>query len=246
MPKPTSERTCDQLYAASRPEAPFQFNAEVAEVFQDMVERSVPGYASLIHGIGVLGSRFAQPETCCYDLGCSLGAGARILKARVPQNCRVIGIDSSSEMIARCLETPDSGIQYLCSDIRDVKFDTASVVVLNLTLQFLDVANRLPMLKRIADALHPEGVLILTEKIKFEEPHESCLQARYESFKKMQGYSELEISQKRAALEQTLVRDSLATHRERLHTAGFHQIHTWFQCLHFTSILAFRRNGKNS
>ncbi len=234
----------DTLYAAPRAEAPFRFNAEVARVFQDMAERSVPGYASLIHGISILGARHAQPGTLCYDLGCSLGAVARALSARLGSSSPVVGIDASTDMIEQCQCLPGPPVRYHCADIRHVDLEPAGVVVLNLTLQFLDPEDRLPLLQRIAHALRPCGALILTEKLRFKEPLESRTQERYDAFKKAQGYSALEISQKRTALEQTLVRDSLATHRSRLVAAGFDSTAVWFQCLHFISILALRCSGK--
>ena len=234
----------DSLYATPRGTGQFRFDAEVADVFQDMVERSVPGYASLIHGIAVLGGKYAQAGATCYDLGCSLGTAARALSARMGPEHPVLAIDSSPDMIARCNRVPHSSVQYRCADIREVALEAADVVVLNLTLQFLPPEDRLPLLRRIAGALRPGGALILTEKIRFDDPEEALMQKRYENFKRAQGYSELEISQKRTALEQVLVRDSSDTHRERLATAGFDSITPWFQCLHFTSLLAIRRNAK--
>lgn len=234
----------DSLYATPRGTGQFRFDAEVADVFQDMVERSVPGYASLIHGIAVLGGKYARAGATCYDLGCSLGTAARALGARMGPEHPVLAVDSSPDMIARCPRVPGSSVQYRCADIREVALEAADVVVLNLTLQFLPPEDRLPLLQRIAEALRPGGALILTEKVRFDDPEEALVQKRYENFKRAQGYSELEISQKRTALEQVLVRDSSTAHRERLTTAGFDSITPWFQCLHFTSLLAIRRNAK--
>lgn len=243
-PEPESPgRAPDALYAAPRDADQFRFDAEVAEVFQDMVERSVPGYASLVHGIAVLGGRYAQPGATGYDLGCSLGTVTRALSARLGTSHPILAVDSSPDMIARCPRVSGSPVQYRCADIREVELESADVVVLNLTLQFLPPEDRLPLLRRIAEALRPGGALILTEKLRFDEPEEGLVQKQYENFKRAQGYSELEISQKRTALEQVLVRDSLPTHRERLATAGFDPVTVWFQCLHFTSMLAIRRNA---
>ena len=244
-PEPESPgRAPDSLYATPRDAGQFRFDAEVAGVFRDMVERSVPGYASLIHGIAVLGGKYAQAGATCYDLGCSLGTATRALGARMGPKHPIVAVDSSPDMIARCTRTPGSSVQYRCADIREVELEAADVVVLNLTLQFLPPEDRLPLLQRIALALRPGGALVLTEKVRFDEPAESLVQKRYENFKRAQGYSELEISQKRTALEQVLVRDSLATHRERLAAAGFDSTTVWFQCLHFISLLATRRNAK--
>ena len=246
-PEPESPgRAPDSLYATPRDAERFRFDAEVASVFQDMVERSVPGYVSLIHGIAVLGGKYAQTGATCYDLGCSLGTAARALGTRMGPEHPVLAIDSSSDMIARCARVPGASVQYHCADIREWSLESADVVVLNLTLQFLPPEDHLPLLQRIARALRPGGVLILTEKVRFDDPEEDLVQKRYESFKRARGYSELEISQKRTALEQVLARDTPATHRERLTAAGFDSITVWFQCLHFISMLAIRQNATPS
>ena len=244
-PAPASPgRAPDSLYATPLDAGRFRFNAEVADVFQDMVERSVPGYASLIHGIAVLGEKYAQTGVTCYDLGCSLGTATRALSARMGPEHPIVAVDSSPDMIARCAHSPDSSVRYLCADIRKMTLEAADVVVLNLTLQFLPPEDRLPLLKRIVKALRPGGALILTEKVRFDDPLEARTQNRYENFKRAQGYSELEISRKRAALERVLVRDSPDIHHERLAAAGFDSTIVWFQCLHFISMLALRQNAK--
>ena len=235
-----SGRAPDELYATVRGAAPFRFNAEVADVFQDMIERSVPGYASLIHGIAVLGEQYAQAGATGYDLGCSLGAATHALSTRLGPDHPIVAVDSSPDMIERCQRIPGPAIQCRCADIRAVALEDADIVVLNLTLQFLPPEDRLPLLQRIARALRPGGALVLTEKVRLDEARERWAEERHDAFKRSQGYSRLEISQKRAALEEVLIRDSVDAHRERLARAGFTSTTVWFQCLHFTSMLALR------
>ncbi len=244
MPELRSDtRGTDRLYAKRRPTQDFRFSAEVARVFDDMATRSVPGYASLIHGIGVLGARHMHPSFACYDLGCSLGAVARSWASLDHDNIEIIGIDSSPDMIAQAQEISEASIQYRCADIREVEFRPSGVIALNLTLQFLPVADRKTLLQNIAHALHENGALILTEKVCFDEPEEARINRQYEGFKRLQGYSELEISQKRTALERTLIRDSIETHLARLQEVGFQSTIIWFQCLHFYSVLARLNNA---
>ena len=233
----------DSLYARPQNAGRFRFDAAVADVFQDMITRSVPGYASLVHGIAVLAQKFKQPDATGYDLGCSLGTVARALAARLGPEHPIVAVDASPDMIARCPRGANPSVQYRCADVRAVELEPADVVVLNLTLQFLPPDDRLPLLAGIAKALRPGGVLILTEKVRFPEPEESRLRARHENFKRAQGYSELEISQKRTALEDVLRRDSPETHRARLMQAGFDSVTVWFQCLHFLSMLAIRNRA---
>ena len=237
------EAAVDTLYAAPGPLGRFRFDAAVAAVFPDMAARSIPGYASLLHGIGVWAARHVRAGTACYDLGCSRGAVARrLLRARVRAPGPVRGVDSSPDMIAACRREPAAaGLEYACADIRTLEFEPASVVVLNLTLHFLPPADRAPLLGRIARALDGGGALILSERVRLDEPEESWALGRHAAFKRARGYSALEIARKRQALEEVLIREPLAAHRARLAAAGFDGIGVWFRCLHFTSLLAIRR-----
>jgi tRNA (cmo5U34)-methyltransferase len=237
----------DRLYSRPvRKVADFVFDETVARVFPDMIERSVPGYAALIPLIGMLAERYMQPGGRCYDLGCSLGAVslavARFLNAsdKDLRNCRIVAIDNSSAMVERCRHNlRDSAIpvEVICADMQTAPLEDAAVVVLNFTLQFIDPAKRAGMIEKIYSALRPGGVLILSEKISGEP----ALTELHHVFKKANGYSELEIAQKRAALEKVLVTESLELHQHRLRTAGFSQAQPWFQCLNFVSLLAIKQ-----
>lgn len=238
----------DRIY--SRPVkkiADFVFDEAVASVFPDMIERSVPGYAALIPLIGMLAERYMQPGGRCYDLGCSLGAVslavARFLKSsdRGLGDCRIVAIDNSGAMAERCRRnlyhsSIDIPVDVICGDIQAAAIDDASVVVLNFTLQFIEPARRSELIEKIYSGLRPGGVLILSEKI----DGEPVLAELHHVFKKANGYSELEIAQKRAALEKVLIVEPMDIHRQRLHAAGFKRVNQWFQCLNFISLLALK------
>ncbi len=238
----------DNLYAEALSAIPgFSFDAEVAQVFDDMINRSVPGYREIISMIGILSQRYAQADSICYDLGCSLGAAILAMRANIPhENCKIIGIDRSLPMLTRCknlLAQQNSPVGYMlaCADIQKIRFDHASMVILNFTLQFIAQAERMSLLLSIYNELKPGGALILSEKIKFEEKLQNDLVnfIHYE-FKKANGYSELEISQKRSALDNILIPDTLAEHQIRLEKAGFKQIYIYYQNLNFMSLIAIK------
>lgn len=223
----------------------FRFDERVAAVFPDMIRRSVPGYSEIISLLGLFAQQYSRPNSNIYDLGCSLGASTLALRERISaKNCQIIAIDNSEAMIEQCeknLQQLDSNIRVdlRCADIRDVEISNASVVVLNFTLQFIPMEERELLIAKIYDGLLPGGVLILSEKVAFDSPAEQQQQETLHiAFKQANGYSELEISQKRAALEQVLVPETIATHRQRLQGAGFASSNVWFQCLNFTSIIA--------
>jgi len=236
----------DQIYTEEQPMlVDFSFDERVAAVFPDMIRRSVPGYSEIISLLGLFAQKYSLPASNIYDLGCSLGASTLALRERISaKDCQIIAIDNSEAMIEQCeknLQQLDSSIHVdlRCADIRDVEISNASVVVLNFTLQFIPLEERELLIQKIYDGLLPGGVLILSEKIAFDDPDEQQQQqALHITFKQANGYSELEISQKRAALEQVLVPETVAAHQQRLHSVGFNSANIWFQCLNFVSIVS--------
>lgn len=238
----------DRIYATPHDRiVDFEFNESVARVFPDMIRRSVPGYGALITLIGLLAEQYAQPGTRLYDLGCSLGAATLAMRRRVPHHdCRIIAIDNSAAMVERCRnniaeEISPIEVEVICNDIREQPIENASVVVLNFTLQFLPPEDRLALLSNIYQGMAPGGVLLLSEKISFENEIEHELQnALHLSFKRANGYSDLEISQKRTALENVLIPETVAQHQARLAEAGFMHSQQWFQCFNFVSLLAIK------
>lgn len=239
----------DRLFAQALEQVPdFVFNEDVVKVFPDMIKRSVPGYPTIVENIGVLAAQFAQPGTALYDLGASLGAVTQALRRHVrSEGCRVIAVDNSAAMVERCrqyLTAQDSMFQELLpvnvleADILVLPLEPASVVAMNFTLQFVAPEQRLDLLTRIRQALLPGGALILSEKLRFEDTQEHALLTELHlGFKRANGYSDLEIAQKRSAIENVMKPDTLETHRERLLAAGFSKVVPWFQCLNFTSLI---------
>ena len=152
----------------------FTFDERVAEVFPDMIQRSVPGYSNIISAIGMLAERFAKPSSNVYDLGCSLGAATLSMRRHIEQeNCQIIAVDNSPAMIERCklhinAYRSDTPVNVIKADIRDIEIENASVVVLNFTLQFLSPEDRYSLLEKIYAGLRPGGILILSEKYVFE------------------------------------------------------------------------------
>ncbi|HAY45341.1 MAG TPA: carboxy-S-adenosyl-L-methionine synthase CmoA [Gammaproteobacteria bacterium] len=226
--------------------ADFNFDAAVVDVFEDMVNRSVPGYGLLIALTRTVTRQFAQKNTSLYDLGCSLGACALSMhegSISIP-NCNIVGIDTSEDMLnrARELSKDFDRVEFICDDIRNVHLRNASVVVLNLTLQFLPKKDRDQLIKKVFDSLVPGGVLIVSEKtLSSSDTHQELLAKLYHGFKSDQGYSDLEISQKRDALEAVLIPETMDHHLARLRTAGFDQVLPWYQAFSFVSLLATKK-----
>ncbi len=240
-----SDSARDRVYADDLDAAgPFRFDERVAGVFANMIERSVPGYETVLRTVGLIAAHHAQPDSACYDLGCSLGAVSEVLRpALTGKACRIVAVDNSPAMLEAARQAvPAAGdppIEFVLADVRETPITDASVVVLNYTLQFVPPADRLALLQRIRAGLRPGGVLVLSEKIRFADPAlDTAMTALHEAFKQANGYSVLEISRKRAALERVLVPETIEAHRERVSVAGFRKSAVWFQCLNFASLLA--------
>ncbi|GGI94743.1 carboxy-S-adenosyl-L-methionine synthase CmoA [Halopseudomonas pertucinogena] len=240
----------DKLFAEPLPKvSDFVFDHDVARVFPDMIKRSIPGYPTIVENIGVIAAHHAQPDTLIYDLGCSLGAATQSMRRHLRQDgCHIIAVDNAEAMVQRCreyLSAQDSMVEELVpatvvqGDILELELQPCSVVVLNFTLQFIAPELRLPVLQRIRQALLPGGILILSEKYRFEDPGtQHHLEQVHYAFKRANGYSDLEIAQKRSAIENVMLIDTQPAHLERLQQAGFSLAYPWFQCLNFGSIVA--------
>lgn len=243
-------QTPDRIFAQPLAEVPdFVFNEDVVRVFPDMIKRSIPGYPTIVENIGVLAAYFAQPNSRLYDLGCSLGAVTQSLRRHIKtEGCSVLAVDNSQAMVERCreyLHAQDSMFQELLpvqvqeADILTLDYAPCSVIALNFTLQFIEPAQRPALLKRLRASLLPGGALILSEKLRFEDDAvHQLLTELHVDFKRANGYSELEIAQKRSAIENVMKPDSLEQHRERLLEAGFSRVVPWFQCINFASLVA--------
>ncbi len=239
--------TKDNLYSGEiDPVPPFEFNEEVVRIFNDMIRRSVPFYGEIIRRQAQLAARFYQSGTEVYDLGCSNGNfGTCFLEVMQDNSFAMVAVDNSAPMLEaytkRLEERKETRIQLLHAKIEDVQMREASVIVLNLTLQFLSPSCRDALLEKIHFVLRPGGILLLTEKVIHQDEDMSQLQqAFYYAFKKDQGYSQLEISQKREALENVLIPETLENHLTRLRGSGFSKIDIWMKWFNFASLIAVK------
>jgi len=233
--------TKDHIYSTEQEVDAFIFDERVVAVFPDMIQRSVPGYASIIAMIEILAKKHAKEGSHIYDLGCSLGAATAVVKSVATQNnCQIIAVDKAPAMIEKArLKIVDEHVQFQCADIRDIEIENASVVILNFTLQFLPLEERQALLKKIRKGMRSDAVLVLSEKIKgSDEQEDNVLVDLHHSFKLANGYSDLEVSQKRSALENVLIPEKISTHTQRLSEAGFSEVNLWFQCFNFVSFVA--------
>jgi tRNA (cmo5U34)-methyltransferase len=238
----------DNIFSSPLSEiADFIFDENVVDVFPDMINRSVPGYSTVINMIGITAQQHAKPDTRLYDLGCSLGAASLSMRHRLTQNnCKIISVDNAQAMIDRLdkillRDNSKTPVQTVCANVQDVEVMNASVVVMNFTLQFIPLTERKDIMTKIYNGMNEGGCFILSEKLAFADESENEKQiALHHAFKKSNGYSDLEIAQKRSALENVLIPETKETHIQRLHDSGFTQVFSWFQCFNFASFIAIK------
>ena len=97
------KQDADRIYADEHKlVTPFRFDESVAQVFDNMISRSVPGYATTLELINSTAALYAQPRTCCYARGCSLGAATVAMANALPEHCRIVAVDNSAAMVERC------------------------------------------------------------------------------------------------------------------------------------------------
>ena len=227
----------------------FEFNAEVAACFDDMVSRSVPFYDEIHRIILDLIDRTDATKSKIYDLGCSTATTFslidRHLKNKNKTIPKMIGVDNSGPMLEKAAAKIHANnmktVELQCADIEDVELENPSMVIMNYTLQFIPVERRINILKKIYNSLEDEGIFVLSEKLKSPTRSvDNLLTDLYYDFKRRNGYSELEISQKREALENVLV--PLAPKRQinMLREAGFKRVEMIFRWYNFACYLGIK------
>jgi tRNA (cmo5U34)-methyltransferase len=231
-------KSADDVYREPRPHiVDFAFDETVAGVFPDMIRRSVPGYETVIPLSALLAARYVRDGTRVYDLGCSLGATTLALTGQLGDtSCDIVAVDNSAAMIERAKQERswDRRVHFVLDDVRETEIRDASAVLMNYVLQFIAPRERLDLLTRIHAGMLGGGALILSEKVAGDTEFDAV----HADFKRANGYSELEVSQKRTALENVMVPDTVETHIERLESAGFGSSAVWFRCLNWVSIIA--------
>ena len=243
----------DRLYVKShKRNQDFNFGRETVQVFDDMLNRSVPFYEEVQRMIVEISRTFAQPKSYIYDLGCSTGAALLNLAKEVPgKTTKIIGVDNSSAMLSKARgRLRKAGLHNRCAlkkaDLdEDLKLKKSSIIIMNLTLQFVRPLNRDKLIKLIYNALRKNGCFILVEKVLGENSifNQAFINLYYD-FKKRQRYSQLEISQKREALENVLIPYRINENLSLLRRNGFKDADVFFKWYNFCGILALKLSGR--
>jgi tRNA (cmo5U34)-methyltransferase len=237
----------DDIFKLEKIEEDFVFNDHVAEVFDDMLDRSIPYYRQIIGMTARLLEQYLRPGDWIYDLGCSTGTTLLELTVLLKASeLRYVGVDSSPAMIRKAVGKAENfsrsgSVRFVEKDIMELDVENAGAIILNYTLQFIRPLQRKKFLRQVYGFLRPGGVLIMSEKV-------TCGDSRlnrefikfYHQYKKERGYSELEIARKREALENVLIPFTGKENETILRQVGFRSIERFFQWFNFVSFVAVK------
>ncbi|MEM6841491.1 MAG: carboxy-S-adenosyl-L-methionine synthase CmoA [Bacteroidota bacterium] len=237
----------DQVFDQPNAMGDFKFGKKVVQVFDDMVSRSVPFYGEIQRMLTELVSDFAQPNQAVYDLGCSTGTTLLNLNPAIDPSVRFVGIDESPEMLEQCRSNfEQAGLtrdyDLVAADLNQgVRLESASVAIMCLTLQFIRPLYRERLVQDIYRQLNHDGCLIIVEKVLGDDSLFNRLFIEYYyDMKRRHNYSEMEISQKREALENVLIPYKLKENQSLLETTGFRYQETFFKWYNFCGIIAIK------
>ncbi len=237
----------DKVFDRPREAHDFEFGSEVVAVFDDMVNRSVPFYGEIQRMLAELARDWAVPGTSVYDLGCATGNTLLAMDPFLDPTVGFVGIDDSEEMLAKCrTKFEEAGVERPFRLEREdigkvVSIENASVVILCLTLQFIRPIHRERLVQAIHEQLNEGGCLLLVEKLLCRDPHLNRRYIHYYyDFKRRRKYSELEIAQKREALENVLIPYTLEENEQLFLDCGFREVETFFRWYNFCGAIALK------
>lgn len=222
----------------------FEFDEDVASVFDDMLNRSIPFYKQMQELTIDFALNYLKEADTVYDLGCSTASTLIELGKQSNVDLNLVGIDNSSAMLSRASKKCKAfgiDIKLKNEDLLDTSYDNAKLVISNYTLQFIRPLQREKLIKKIYDSLKDDGIFIFSEKVISSNKvlNKQCIDTYYD-FKKKQGYSEFEISQKREALENVLIPYTDDENKKMILDAGFSHCEVLFKWVNFATFIAIK------
>lgn len=221
----------------------FEFDESVASVFDDMIDRSVPFYKEQVSLIAHFASLSLVDNGVVYDLGSSTGNVLFELHKLISPTIQLVGLDSSAAMIQRARLKAKaygaSNIEFLHQDFLEYDFLLSDAIIASWTMQFVRPLMREKMIGKIYQSLKDNGIFLMSEKmVSSDKILDRSMIERYHQYKAHQGYSQMEINQKREALENVLVPYTQEENFAMLKNAGFRSVEILFKWVNFALLIA--------
>jgi len=222
----------------------FEFDEEVAAVFDDMLKRSVPFYEESQKITKFFALKSIKKGSIVYDLGSSTASLLISISKELEHDARLIGLDNSEAMLEQARKKAQAfgaKIELENADILEYGYLDADVFISNYTLQFIRPLVREELVKKIYDSLKGDGIFIFSEKVisHHSKLNKDLIECYYD-YKKEQGYSEYEIVQKREALENVLVPYSEDENIKMAKNCGFKHCEVVFRWANFATFIAIK------
>lgn len=223
----------------------WEFDEEVTNVFDDMLERSIPDYSNMRNLVHKLTLKYAKKGTIIMDLGCSTGEAIRKSVEKLKDNF-FVGLEVSAPMRRKAQESfkKFNNVEIINQDLREglPSYDKKISVILSvLTIQFTPIEYRLNIIKNIYQSLSKGGVFIFVEKVLGETAEiDNTFVELYYDLKGENGYTQEKIQKKRKSLEGVLVPVTSSWNIELLKKAGFEDIDCFWRDLNFAGYIAVK------
>ena len=229
------------------PDGRWCFDRQVTDVFDDMLQRSIPQYNAMRMVTFEVAGKFVKPGTAIIDMGCSRGEALSPFVSSFGQSNEYVGLEISEPMIeaarAKFADHPHGNrVTITRADLRhEFPSVTSSLVLSVLTLQFTPIEYRQRIIRRVFDSLAPGGAFILVEKVLGSTAElDQAFVELFLRIKKQNGYSEAEIDRKRLSLEGVLVPVTARWNEELLREEGFAAVDCFWRHLNFAGWVAVK------
>jgi tRNA (cmo5U34)-methyltransferase len=224
----------------------WEFNEEVARVFDEMLERSIPQYQTMRAAATEIGRRYVRPGTAIVDLGCSRGGAlAPFVEEFGSARANTFYGFEVSEPMRRAAADRFAGERDVFVaelDLRDRyhSIKKCSLTLAVLTLQFVPVNYRQGIVRAAYESTIEGGAFVLVEKVLGAGKIDDAMVAAYHDAKGRAGYTREEIERKRLALEGVLVPLTARWNEEMLAAAGFREIDAFWGWMNFRGWIAVK------
>jgi tRNA (cmo5U34)-methyltransferase len=233
----------DNLFDISH-QGKFTFNEDVANVFDDMLNRSIPFYIDNLKLNAKILSKYIKDGDKIYDIGSSTLNFLLYFEQNFNIKAKLIGIDSSKPMIIKAkskIKAYNSNINLIFGDIENITIEKSQAIISNYTLQFIAKDKRSKVIDKIFNSLNKNGIFLISEKvISNNQKLNTSLIEIYHNYKQENGYSTTQIEKKKEALENILVPLSLDENISMLKNAGFKEVEVLFKWANFSTFLAIK------